>query len=210
MVFEDRKDAGDLLTEKLSQEITTIKGCILLALPRGGIPVAIEIHKKLNIPLDILISRKLGAPGNPEFGIGAISENNSIYLNSKIIKEYGISKKYIEEITLKEKKEMQRRVDIYRKGRNLANISGKTALLVDDGIATGVTTKAAIQSAKSLGAQDVWVCTPVCPKDTYQELTKECTKIISLIIPDYLYAIGEFYKHFEQLSDETILEMLNA
>jgi len=210
MVFEDRKDAGDLLAEKLSKEITTIKGCILLALPRGGIPVAIEIHKKLNIPLDILISRKLGAPGNPEFGIGAISENNSIYLNSKIIKEYGISKKYIEEITLKGKKEMQRRVDIYRKGRNLANISGKTALLVDDGIATGVTTKAAIQSAKSLGAQDVWVCTPVCSKDTYQELTKECTKIISLIIPDYLYAIGEFYKHFEQLSDETIFEMLNA
>ena len=105
MVFEDRKDAGDLLAEKLSKEITTIKGCILLALPRGGIPVAIEIHKKLNIPLDILISRKLGAPGNPEFGIGAISENNSIYLNSKIIKEYGISKKYIEEITLKGKKD---------------------------------------------------------------------------------------------------------
>ena len=210
MVFEDRKDAGEKLAEKLLNENITPKDSILLALPRGGIPVTVEIHKKLNIPYDILISRKLGSPENPEFGFGAISENNSIYLNMETINEYGITEKYINDVILKEKHEMQRRIDLYRKGRNLKDIKGKTAILVDDGIATGVTTKAAIQAAKSLGAKEVWICTPVCPRDTYQELKKECTKVISLLTPEYLFAIGEYYKNFEQLSDETITNILKT
>jgi len=210
MVFEDRKDAGEKLAEKLLTENIDSKDSILLALPRGGIPVTVEIHKKLNIPYDILISRKLGSPENPEFGFGAISENNSINLNIETINEYGITEKYINDVIFKEKQEMQRRIDLYRKGRNLKDIKGKTAILVDDGIATGVTTKAAIQAAKSLGAKEVWICTPVCPRDTYQELKKECNKIISLLIPEYLFAIGEYYKNFEQLSDETIINILET
>ena len=210
MVFEDRKDAGEKLAEKLLTENIDSKDSILLALPRGGIPVTVEIHKKLNIPYDILISRKLGSPENPEFGFGAISENNSINLNIETINEYGITEKYINDVIFKEKQEMQRRIDLYRKGRNLKDIKGKTAILVDDGIARGVTTKAAIQAAKSLGAKEVWICTPVCPRDTYQELKKECNKIISLLIPEYLFAIGEYYKNFEQLSDETIINILET
>ncbi|HLB51841.1 MAG TPA: phosphoribosyltransferase [Patescibacteria group bacterium] len=210
MVFADRKDAGEQLAEKLLSENITLENSILLALPRGGIPVAVEIHKMLKIPYDILISRKLGSPGNPEFGFGAISENNTIYLNRESIFEYGITEKYINDIVNKEKNEMQRRIDLYRKGKQLTDLNGKIAILVDDGIATGVTTKAAIQAANSLGAKEVWICTPVCPKDTYLKLQKDCTKIISLLIPEYLFAIGEYYKKFDQLSDDVIINILNT
>ena len=199
-MFADRIDAAKQLAEKLS----SFKGenVVVLGLPRGGVPVAAEVARALGAPLDIIIVRKLGAPGDPEFAIGAISEGGEEVLEREVENEYLES----------EKKTQQERIRAYaekfRRDRGMLDLSGKTAVLVDDGIATGATMRAAIKAAKGRGASRVIVATPVAAPDTIERIKQEADEVVVLEKPAYFMAVGQFYADFPQVSDEEVVRLL--
>ncbi len=207
MIFKNRQDAGQKLLKKLSEYIGD-QSVIVLGLPRGGVVTANEIAKGLNAPLDILAPRKLGAPLNEELAIGAITEDGESILDQNIISTLGVEQKYIDQITETEKTEANRRLKKYRGDLPPLNLTDKTALIVDDGIATGATMQAAISSAKAKGAQKIVVAVPTMPKDVKKILEKEVDQLICLDTPLYFGAIGMFYKEFDQTSDEEVVELL--
>ena len=199
-MFADRIDAAKQLAEKLS----SFKGenVVVLGLPRGGVPVAAEVARALGAPLDIIIVRKLGAPGDPEFAIGAISEGGEEVLEREVENEYLES----------EKKTQQERIRAYaekfRRDRGMLDLSGKTAVLVDDGIATGATMRAAIKAAKGRGVSRVILATPVAAPDTIERIKQEADEVVVLEKPAYFMAVGQFYADFPQVSDEEVVRLL--
>ncbi|MHC4270141.1 MAG: phosphoribosyltransferase [Planctomycetota bacterium] len=206
-MFQDRKEAGRKLADRLVK-YTDEKGVIILALPRGGVAVGAEIAKKIGAPLDVIITRKIRFPGEPEFAIGAIAENGKVALNDQIVKRYDITQSFLDEEICIQKAEIERRLDTYRGGKKLTFIKDKTVILVDDGVATGFTIIAAINALKEEGIKKLIVAVPVSPQDTFLKLKSLVDEIICLEIPEDFLAIGEFYYEFKQLTDEEVMQLI--
>lgn len=206
-MFMDRKDAGIRLAARLKKHKGE-KDLLVLALPRGGVVTGFEIAKSLGAPMDVLIVRKIGFPGQPELAIGAVSETGAVVLNESIISSYGVSEDYVQKETSRQKEEISRRVRLYRKGKPISGLEGKTIILVDDGVATGATVKAAIMTLKKEKINRLVLALPVSPPDTADELKKMVDDFICLELPAYFGAVGAFYADFTQVSDEEVVEML--
>lgn len=206
-MFKDRFEAGEKLADKL-EDYKKTPNLVILAIPRGGVPVAEEIAKRLQTPLYVLVTRKLGAPGHEEFGIGAISEGNTIVLDDKLILQFGLTKEELSEVISREKKEMDRRIEVYRKGKPLPLLKGKTAILVDDGAARGVTALAGIKGVRRLKPQNLVFAAPVCSKEAAVEIGNKVDNLICLIYPRDMNSVGEFYEDFSEVTDEMVVNTL--
>ncbi len=204
--FSDRVEAGKRLAAEL-KDFRGEKG-IVLAIPRGGVIVGYEIAQALNLPLDIIIPHKLGAPDNPELAIGAIAEDGTAILDQNLIAYMGVSREYIAEESERQKKEIQRRLNLYRQGAEEPNLKGQDVIVADDGIATGSTMKAALASLKNRGAATITVAVPVGPSSTIEELKRLADRVICPYTPEYFQAIGQFYSNFTQTTDEEVIELL--
>lgn len=208
-MFFDRKDAG----AKLAACMPAYKGdknAIILGLPRGGVVVAYEVAKALHLPLDVICPRKIGAPFNPEFAVGAITETGQGIFDMGVIARLGISEEYLRDTIETEKKRAQQRLQAFRKDRPPRDLKGKTVILIDDGLATGSTMKAAIMSVKAEGASKVVVAVPVSPEDTHDEIAATVDDMICLATPPFFQAIGQFYNDFSQVEDDTVIEILKS
>jgi putative phosphoribosyl transferase len=166
------------------------------------------IAKNLNLPLDIIIPRKIGAPDNPELAIGAVAEDGTTILDQNLIKYLGVSPKYIIEETERQKQEIRRRLKLYRQNISYPDLKGLDVIVVDDGIATGSTMKAALASVKNRGAASITVAVPVGPPSTIEELEKMADRVVCIYTPEFFQAIGEFYRDFNQTSDEEVIGLL--
>jgi len=206
-MFIDRRDAGIKLAQRLTK-YRGQKGVLVLALPRGGAVTGFEIARSLGVPLDVLIIRKIGFPGQPELAIGAVSETGAVVLNGSIISLYGVSEDYIKKEISRQKEEISRRVKLYRKGESISELEGKTIILVDDGVATGATVKAAIATLKKEKITKLILALPVGPPDVAAELKEMVDDFICLEVPEYFGAVGAFYGDFTQVSDDEVVEML--
>lgn len=204
--FVDRVDAGKRLASAL-KNFSGKKG-IVLAIPRGGVVVGYMIAKTLNLPLDIIIPRKIGAPDNPELAIGAVAEDGTAILDKILIKYLGVSPEYVIEETERQKQEIKRRLKLYRQDASYADLKGLDVIVVDDGIATGSTMKAALASVKNRGASSITVAVPVGPPSTIEELEKMADRVVCLYTPEFFQAIGEFFRDFSQTSDEEVIGLL--
>lgn len=180
----------------------------MLALPRGGVTVGLEIATALHAPLDVLIVRKVGFPWQPELAAGAVSETGTVVLNQSLIAMGSVSKEYLDAEVGRQKEEIDRRVRFYRGGRPLTALAGKTILLVDDGIATGATVKAAVQTLRKEGIRKLVVAVPVAPPASAAELTAMAEEFVCLATPDDFMAVGSFYQDFTQVTDEEVVAML--
>ena len=192
--FTDRVDAGKRLASAL-KDFSGNNG-IVLAIPRGGVVVGFEIARALNLPLDVIIPRKIGAPENPELAIGAVAEDGTA------------SNEFVEIETKRQKHEIGRRLKLYRQDSSYPNLKGLDVIVVDDGIATGSTMKAALASVKNRGASSVTLAVPVGPPSTIEELEKIADRVVCLYTPEYFQAIGEFYSDFSQTPDEEVIMLL--
>lgn len=206
-LFLDRVEAGQQLAEHLI-EYADRQDVMVLALPRGGVPVAFEVAKKLKAPLDVILVRKLGTPYQEELAMGAISSDGVTILNQDLIHELGISSKAVNQAIAREEKEIQRRLKLYRPHHEPLDVKGKVVILIDDGIATGSTMLAAIEAVKTMGAQKIVIATPIAPPDTIQQLHYEADQVVCLYAPERLYAIGNWYEDFTQTSDQEVQELL--
>lgn len=206
MIFKNRIDAGEKLAKKL--ESLKNENPIILAIPRGGVVTGDVIAKALGIKLDIIVSRKIGFPHNPEVAIGAVMHDGSFFPNSEIIQSTNISKKYISQEIAAELKEIDRRLMKFR-GSKEYQLSGKTVVLVDDGIATGATVFVAVEWVKKQNPKRVIVAVPVAPKDTVNKLSK-IAEVIVLDAPVFFNAVGEFYEEFEQVEDYRVAEIMSS
>jgi len=204
--FENREEAGKKLAKKLLEYRGKV--AIVFAIPRGGVVTAYEIAKVLDTPLDIIIPRKIGAPGNQELAIGAVTEDGTTILNTRLVTMLDISDAYIESEKAKQIEEIKRRVKTYRGERLRKEFEGKIIILVDDGIATGATVRAAIHSLRKGNPSFIIVAIPVGPPDTIQELTREVDKLICLITYEPFFAIGQFYMDFSQVPDRDVINLL--
>ena len=206
VTFKDRIDAGGILANKLSKYAD--QKPLVLGLPRGGVPVAFEVAKALRAPLDVYIVRKLGVPGQEELAMGAIATGNVRVLNQGVIDAFQISEEAIETETRKEKEELKRREALYRGGRPTLDVTNRTVLLIDDGIATGSTIKAGIAALKKQKAGRIIVGVPVAPPSTVEELRKEVDEVVCVSTPEFFIAISLWYDEFPQTSDDDVRELL--
>ena len=204
--FRDRQEAGLILANKLSNYAN--QNVIVLGLPRGGVPVAYEVAKALEAPLDVYVVRKLGVPGHEELAMGAIATGDVRVLNKPVIDALLISEDAIEAETRKEQEELIRREFLYRGDRPPLDVSNRTVILVDDGIATGSTIKAAIAALKKQKASRIVVAVPVAPASTIEELKRDVDEVICVSTPEFFYAISLWYDEFPQTSDEQVRELL--
>jgi putative phosphoribosyl transferase len=207
--FRNRTEAGQLLASQLTQYANR-PDVLVLGLPRGGVPVASEVAKALNVPLDICLVRKLGVPGNKELAMGAIAADGVQVLNDELLAWLRISGHTIAEVGERELKELQRRDRVYRGDRPLPQIRDRIVILVDDGLATGSTMLAAIEVVKHQQPQRVIVAVPVAPLDTCDRLRAEVDEIVCLITPNRFYAIGVWYENFTQTTDREVCELLTG
>ncbi len=204
-MFQNRSDAGRQLAEKLKNY--QAEEPIILALPRGGVPVGYEVSQALKAPLDIFIVRKVGPPWNPELGVGAVAPGVKI-LDENSLRMLRISASQIQEIIEREQQEVKRRQRLYCGNEDVPKVTGKTVILVDDGIATGVTIKAAIEALKHLKAAKVILAVPVGPYDIIMALRAVVDDLICLETPYDFYAVSSFYRNFPQVSDEEVISFL--
>ena len=204
--FKDRGDAGRRLAEQLARYRD--ENPVVLALPRGGVPVGYEISRSLDAPLDVFIARKLGAPRRPELGIGAVAQGGQRVLNASVVRALGISKEYIERVAAEEKTEIERRLRLLRGDRPEPEVRGQAVILVDDGLATGVTARAAIEALRRRNPRRLILAVPVCAAQTAELLRSEVDELICLKMPSKLMAISLWYQGFEQVPDGKVIELL--
>ena len=207
--FANRTEAGRQLAEKLEKYVGR-DDVIVLGLPRGGVPVAYEVAKRLRAPLDVFIVRKLGVPGFEELAAGAIASGGVRVLNQDVVRAIPYAEEAIEAVTAKETTELERREQIYREGRPAPELKGRIVILVDDGLATGATMRAAVKALKQRGAAKIVVAVPVGPPDTCRELAEEADETICLSAPAFFQAVGQHYEDFSQTSDEDVRELLSS
>jgi putative phosphoribosyl transferase len=205
--FPNRAEAGRLLAEKL-EKYAGRDDVIVLGLPRGGVPVAYEVSQRLGVPLDVFIVRKLGVPGFEELALGAIASGGVRVLNNDVVAALPNANELIESVTAREMAELERREQTYRDGRPAPDLHGRTVILVDDGLATGATMRAAIAALRQLGAAKIVVAVPVGAADTCRELQDEVDETVCAIAPEWFQAVGQFYEDFSQTSDEEVSELL--
>lgn len=208
MLFKDQVSAGRLLAKELVK-YKSQDAAIVLAIPRGGVATGYGLAKKLNLPLDVIVSRKIGAPDNPELAIGAVGETEgSLWLNKHLVSQLGVSRDYIDSEAKIQKLEIKRRERVYRKGKKPLNLKNKVVILVDDGIATGATMIAAIREIRNNQPEKVVVAIPVAPPDTVEELKKEADEVIALQTPRLFFAVSQWYQNFKQYSDEEVIKLM--
>lgn len=207
MFFEDRKDAGERLVPFL-EKYRGATDTMVLGLPRGGVVVALEVSLALDLPLDVWVTKKLGAPLNPELAIGAIDSDGELLLDENTAKLYEVSDRYIREEVELQQQEVKRRYERYRGVAAAPDVSGKTVIVVDDGIATGYTIMAAIGSIKRNGSQRTVCAVPVASPRVISRLEQQVDEIHCFSTPSYFSAVGEFYRNFSQVSDEEVLDCL--
>lgn len=204
--FRDRRDAGKRLAEKLLAYRD--ESAVVFALPRGGVPVAFEVAAALGCPLDVIIARKLGAPDQPELGIGAVAQGGKRVLNARITAHLAITEEYIERATRREMERIEAAERRFKAGGT--HPCAKTAILVDDGLATGATARAAILAAKDMGPRKIVLAAPICAPQTSRTLRREVDSLVCLESPEDLGAIGFWYRDFAQVSDEEVVHFLEA
>ena len=210
-MFKNRQEAGEKLAEKLFQSISKelFKDVVVLAVPRGGVVIGRPIAEKLDSSLDIIVTRKIGAPGTKELAIGAVGETSgSVYLNKRIVDELDISEEYLQKEMSEQKKEIIRREKLYRKDKPALSLEGKIVILVDDGAATGATLIAAAREVWNNNPKKVIIGLPVAPKDTVRKLEKEADEVEVFYTPSPFFSVGQFYEEFEQVNDEEVIQNL--
>jgi putative phosphoribosyl transferase len=205
--FPNRAEAGRRLAEKL-QRYAGGEDVIVLGLPRGGVPVAYEVAQRLHAPLDVFIVRKLGVPGFEELALGAIASGGVRVLNEDVVRALPNANELVESVTARELAELQRREQTYRDGRPAPELRGRIAILVDDGLATGATMRAAVKALRQLGAAKIIVAVPVGAADTCRELEQEVDETVCVMAPEWFQAVGQFYEDFSQTSDDEVRELL--
>lgn len=205
--FYDRNEAGEFLAEQLTSYINK-PDVIVLGLPRGGVPVAAQVARRLNAPLDVFTVRKLGLPGHPELAMGAIASGGVRVLNGDVVESLRIPDEVIQAVTADEYQELQRRERLYRDDLPLPEVAGKTVIVVDDGIATGSTMVAAISALRQLGAAKLVVATPVIARSTVSSLAKHADDVVAVLTPVEFYGVGQWYNDFSQTSDEEVRALL--
>jgi putative phosphoribosyl transferase len=205
--FRDRVDAGRFLARELGS-YRNRDDIVVLALPRGGVPVAHEIARELNAPLDVFLVRKLGFPGHEEFALGAIASGGVRVLNPQAFQIAQFSEREIDEIAEKELHELERREQSYRGNRPIPEVRKKTVILVDDGLATGSTMRAAVQALRQLGPDRIIVAVPVGSSDACELLSREADEVICAAIPEPFNSVGQWYENFSQTSDEEVHDIL--
>ena len=206
--FANRIEAGRLLAEKLIKYAGR-DDVIVLGLPRGGVPVAFEVAHRLGAPLDVFIVRKLGVPGFEELAAGAIASGGVRVLNEDVMRSIPHADEAIDAVTIRETAELERREQIYREGRPPPELRDRIVILVDDGLATGATMRAAVKALRERGAAKIVVAVPVGPPDTCHELEERADETICLRTPAFFQAVGQYYEDFSQISDEDVHELLS-
>jgi len=207
--YPDRRTAGQALAARLGH-LARHAGAIVLALPRGGVPVAHEVARELGLPLDVFIVRKLGVPGHEELAMGAIASGGVRVLNRQVIDDFGLTEEAIEAVTAAELAELNRRERLYRAHRPPPGIRGRTVILVDDGLATGSTMRAAVAAVREQGAARVIVAVPVAPPDTCDTLARQADEVVCPLRPQNFDAVGQWYEDFAQTTDEEVRALLQG
>jgi predicted phosphoribosyltransferase len=207
MLFRDRLDAGRALGRALAH-YKDHSDPIVLALPRGGVPVGFEVARALGVPLDVFLVRKLGFPGNEEFAMGAIASGGVRVLNDALLREIGMPPAGVERVIEQEERELRRRERAFRGDLPPVELAGKTAILVDDGLATGSSMRAAVKAVRARGARRIVVAVPVGPVDTVRELARLADEVVCVATPEPFLAVGRFYEDFEQTTDREVMERL--
>ena len=206
-LFKDRTDAGKKLAKELLKYANR-SDVLILALPRGGVPVAFEVAKELNVKLDVFIVRKLGVPQNEELAMGAIASDNIRVLNEDVVRSFQIPENVIDNVTANELKELERRERAYRKNRPKPEISGKTVILIDDGLATGATMWAATAALKTKNPAKIVIAVPTAATDTCRAFKEKVDEIICIATPEPFYGVGAWYGDFSQTTDEEVCKLL--
>lgn len=208
-MFTDRDEAGKKLAEKVAFEVRSQKG-IVLAIPRGGIVIGRYLSQKLNLPLDILVTKKIPAPGNPELAIGAVGEGGIVFFDEILCQNLCVTEVYKKKIVEEKRKELESKQNFFRKGKPPLDLKDKTVILTDDGVATGATMLAAVKVVKKQKPKELIVAVPVVALDSLKKLQEEADKVIYLEAPEMFFAVGQFYQNFNQVSDEEVIRILNS
>lgn len=208
-MFKDRTEAGKLLAKALAF-LEGEKNVIVLAIPRGGVPVAKEVAAAIGAPLDLVVTRKIGAPWQPELAVGAVTQEGEMIVDAELTRQFGISNDYLKRESARQVKEISNRMKKYRGDRPYPSLAGKTVVIVDDGIATGSTIRAAILSVRGRNAAKIVVAAPVGPPERVEELSTIVDRIVCLSMPAYFEAIGQFYEEFDQVDDDTVRRILEG
>lgn len=209
MLFQNRRDAGRALASAL-QQYANRPDVLVLGLPRGGVPVAYEVARSLHVPLDIFVVRKLGVPGQEELALGAIASGGVRVLNREVVRALGIGGEEIESVTRRELAELERRERQYRGDRPPLDVRGRSAILIDDGLATGSTMRAAAAALARMEPAKIVVAVPVAARQTCDEFRTELGEIVCLHTPDRFYAVGQWYREFDQTTDDEVRGLLQA
>jgi putative phosphoribosyl transferase len=208
-VFRNRREAGRELAEHL-RNYAKRDDLAVLALPRGGVPVAFEVARALNAPLDVLVVRKLGVPVQPELAMGAIASGDAFYLDQRIVEYAGVGKDELERVIERERVELERREKLYRGSRPPLDVKGRVAIIVDDGMATGATMKAATMSLRHAHPSKIVAALPVAPLDSEARVEEVVDEFVCVMRPRHYFGVGQFYVDFDQTSDEEVRELLDA
>src|SRR5687768_2895650 len=216
--FADRRDAGRTLAQvllrarsvRLEADPGPAGDIVVLGLPRGGVPVAWEIARALDATLDVFLVRKLGTPGHPELAMGAIASGNTRVINEDVVHALGIAREQIEAVAQREQSELERRDAVYRQGRVLTPLAGRTVILVDDGLATGSTMRAAVQAVRQHGPSRVIVAVPVGAPETCRALREIADEVICAQAPESFSAVGQWYRDFAQTTDDEVIALLSG
>jgi putative phosphoribosyl transferase len=208
VIFQNREEAGRQLAAKL-QKYRNAPGGVILALPRGGVAVGYQLSIALHLPLDVFITRKIGAPENPEYALGAVSESGNVYLNPDAVAEFRLSHEDMKDIVAVQKQEIRRRQQLYRQGRHPLPLKDRTVIVVDDGIATGATFFASVEAIRQLIPARLVAAIPVGPEDTIVKAKSLVDELIVLATPEPFWAVGNHYVDFTQVEDHDVLEYLN-
>jgi len=206
-LYKNRIHAGQVLAQKLAKK--KFANGIILAIPRGGVVVAKEIASELKLPLDIIVPRKISAPDNPEMAVGAVSPDGTVIYNYDVLSMLGIDEKELQPEVERQLLEIRRRMAAYRQSNEDLDIHNKQVILVDDGIATGQTIMAAINSIKNFSPKIIILATPVAPRDTFDVLRCEVDEVVCPVVSDDFYAVGQFYYDFQQVDDQTVKKILS-
>ncbi|MCC7352139.1 MAG: phosphoribosyltransferase [Anaerolineae bacterium] len=209
MQFRDRREAG----ERLAEALADLKGrpdLLVLGIPRGGVVVAAVVAHALGAPLDVVISRKIGAPENPELAIGAVAGGGARVLDTRLIRMLGVPRHYVEAEMARQEAEIARRETVFRGNRPPVEVAGRTAIIVDDGIATGATTSATLRALRQKNPAALVLAVPVAPRQAIKRLQREADRVVCLFTPRRFWAVGLYYAYFEQTTDEEVVSLLRA
>jgi predicted phosphoribosyltransferase len=207
--FRNRVDAGRALAERL-RDYADRPDVLVLALPRGGVPVGFEVALALHVPMDVFIVRKLGVPGHEELAMGAIASGGVRVVNQSVVKSLGITGAILDKAAQREHRELERREEAYRSGRSAPHVRDRIVILVDDGVATGSTMYAAIAALRQLGAKKFVVATPTISSETFREMGREADDVVAVIAPEEFHGVGQWYEDFAQTSDEEVVGLLES